>query len=149
MLSFVKRKDSSNLKFKKQFSRVSTAAQNSSNNNVPIRLQQLHLDQKSSMENGDRSPVKVEQFVNERLKSIEKINEERSQLVGLKNHAISSPNKTGKNDLGQDAFEVDLKVNNDFGHVPDLDQVDQLRSIGAVSMNNSMINQQSPLVTSS
>ena len=37
-----------------------------------------------------------------------------------------------------DAFDVELKVNNEFG-VPSLDSVDNLRSIGSASMNKGVI----------
>ena len=62
-----------------------------------------------------------------------------------------SPQKlpTKEGSAMQDAFEIDLKVNNDFGGVPDIDAVDQLRSIGSVSMNQgpTIINHlNSPLV---
>lgn len=76
--------------------------------------------------NGDHQA----QIVFDRLKSIEKINEERVQLVGLKSSAASR-----KSEQFTDAFDVDLQVSSDYGGLHDLEQVDQLRSIGSVSMN--------------
>lgn len=67
----------------------------------------------------------------DRLKSIEKMHEDRQQLVGLK-----SPPLSKKNEPINDAFEVDLKVNNEF----EIDAVDQLRSINSVSMNQGPAN---------
>ena len=50
-----------------------------------------------------------------------------------------------------DAFEIELKVNNDFD-VDGLDQVDNMRSIGSTSMkqqhSNINGNKSSPLMTS-
>ena len=83
---------------------------------------------------------------------MEKIHQERSQLVGLKNHSTSPVKNKEKM---QDAFDVDLKANNDFGGVPDIEAVDLLRSIGSVSMNQGAIGNMaqfhngSPLVLSS
>ena len=37
-----------------------------------------------------------------------------------------------------DAFDVELKVNNELG-VPSLDSVDNLRSIGSASMNKGVV----------
>ena len=85
----------------------------------------------------------------DRLKSIEKINQERVHLIGLKSQSTS---KKTKEHHVTDAFDVELKVNNELG-VPGLDSVENLRSIGSASMNNGAnanmlnLNQNSPLVT--
>lgn len=68
-LATTKRKDSG-LKFKKQFSRVSTGATNPQN--VHDTKHQISVSKNPASQNFDR------------LKSIEKINEERVQLIGLK-----------------------------------------------------------------
>lgn len=99
------------VKFKKQFSRLSTGA-TTSNTKGTMSMQ----DQQQALD---------------RLKSIEKIHEERQQLVGLK-----SPSMSKKNEQMNDAFDVELKVNNEF----ELDAVDQLRSINSVSMNQGQAN---------
>lgn len=60
----------------------------------------------------------------DRLKSIEKINEERVQLVGLKNAQNPVSRKGGEMNAFTDAFDVDLQVSSDYGGLHDLEQVD-------------------------
>lgn len=130
------------IQFKKQFSRVSTGATNVSN-----RQNGILSDVKNSMLSNTNSGGEHQaQRVFDRLKSIEKINEERIQLVGLKSSAASR-----KSEPFTDAFDVDLQVSSDYGGLHDLDQVEQLRSIGSVSMNQGAQNniQISPLIPSS
>ena len=73
-----------------------------------------------------------------RLKSIEKINQERVNLIGLKSQSAVSKKVVAHANQPMDAFDVELKVNNEFG-VPSLDSVDNLRSIGSASMNKGVV----------
>lgn len=145
-------KDNS-VKFKKQFSRVSTGATMSSNSHhVSSEYKQNKTSNNNNNDNNSSLYVNKNQSSTEkpafdRLKSIEKINQERVHLIGLKSQSTSKKNEK----LTNDAFDVDLKVNNEFG-VPSLDSMDNLRSIGSASMNQGAtnmynLNQSSPLVT--
>ena len=69
-------------------------------------------------------------------------------MIGLKSQ--STAKKVPANEEDMDAFDVELKVNNEFG-VPNPESVDNLRSIGSACLNqgiaNNMqnLNQGSPL----
>ena len=85
-VNVAKQKDVNGLKFKKQFSRVSTAAQN-------ISIVEASIPSKNGLNSSiqvdrENAMLKHELMIHhERQKSIDKINEERAQLVGLKSQA--------------------------------------------------------------
>lgn len=83
----ISQKDSA-VKFKKQFSRISTGATMSSNSH---HLQETQMKNNSSLY-ANKKQLSMDKPAFDRLKSIEKINQERVNLIGLKSQSTSKKN---------------------------------------------------------